>query len=154
MKMIFVGIIVPLFILAGCASMKESVITGVGVGAASGAATGSMASPANRKKGALTGALIGAAIGGISSYFIHDGLKKRDGQVRRETLFNLDKFNVSSPRGVSTGGQHGLTMPVVESQWIDTQVKGKQLVEGHRIWLITEDPQWVPGKKLKKKEKR
>ena len=34
-------------------------------------------------------------------------------------------------------------MPKVEVEWVDTQVKGKRLVEGLRVWVVTEDPQWV-----------
>ncbi len=141
-------------LLSGCASMKESIITGAGLGAAGGAATGASMFVRNRGKGALTGALTGAVIGAIGSYFIHNGMKKRDDKIRKETLFNLDKFNVSSPQGSTYKGHHQLTMPVVEGKWIETQVKGSKLVEGHRVWIITETPQWIPAKKPKKRRKK
>ncbi|MCB9092884.1 MAG: hypothetical protein H6621_00120 [Halobacteriovoraceae bacterium] len=137
-------------LVTGCATMRDSVLTGMGTGAALGAANGAALSSDNRNKGALTGALVGVAVGGIASYFIHNGLEKRDARIRRDTLFNLEKFNVSGPQGMSIDGGHGLTMPVVESQWVDTQVQGKKLVEGHRVWVISEEPQWVPAKKSKK----
>lgn len=145
MVLLFCG----LSILSGCATTGGSVLLGASAGAAAGAGVGSVASPESRSQGAVTGALIGAVVGGLSGLFVHKTLESRDNQTRRETLFNLEKFNVSSPRGASSSDGHGLTMPVVESQWVDTEVQGKKLVEGHRVWVITEEPQWVPGKNTK-----
>ena len=136
----------------GCSSMKESLTLGIGTGVATGAVAGSTLS-SNRGKGALKGALIGGAVSGVISYFIHKGLDKRDQKTRRDTLFNLDKFGVDYPKNYSTGNNPGLSMPVVESQWVDTQVQGKKLVEGHRVWVISEEPQWIPNQELKKKKK-
>lgn len=134
--------------------MKDSLVTGIGAGAVVGAA-GSSATYKGQKKGkaAISGALIGAAIGGLTSYFIHDGLKKRDAKTRRETIFNLDKHNVSAPRGYQMQGNHGITMPVVEGEVIEEHVSpdGKRLIESHRIWHIKEDAQWVPTPGHKKK---
>ena len=90
--------------------------------------------------------MIVGAIGGIASYFLHKGLEQRDDSTRRDTLFNLEKFNVSTPssyQSSATGGP-GLTAPRVDAQWVDTQVQGKKLIEGHRVWTITEDVQWQP----------
>ena len=128
----------------GCSTMKESLILGVSTGAIAGASLNK-----NKKKGAL----IGGAITGLATYFIYKGLKKRDQKIRRETLFNLDKFGVDYPKNYSSGNNPGLSMPVVESQWVDTQVQGKKLVEGHRVWMISEEPQWIPNKELKKEKK-
>ena len=136
----------------GCSTMKESLTLGIGTGLATGAVAGSSLSK-DRGKGALKGALIGGAISGIASYFIHTGINKRDQTTRRETLFNLDKFGVDYPKNYSSGNNPGLSMPVVESQWVDTQVQGKKLVEGHRVWMISEEPQWIPNQQLKKEKK-
>jgi hypothetical protein len=135
----------------GCSTMKKSLTLGISTGAVTGAMTGASLSK-NRGQGALNGALIGGVISGIASYFIHNKLEKRDQKTRRETLFNLDKFGVDYPKNYSSGNNPGLSMPVVESQWVGTQVKGKKLVEGHRVWIISEDPQWIPNKKHKKKK--
>ncbi|WP_127718213.1 hypothetical protein [Halobacteriovorax sp. HLS] len=136
----------------GCSTMRESLTLGISTGAATGAVAGASLNK-NSGKGALQGALVGGAISGIASYFIHKGLKKRDQKTRRETLFNLDKFGIDYPKNYSTGNGPGLSMPVVESEWVDTQVKGKKLVEGHRVWIISEEPQWIPNSELKKEKK-
>ena len=149
---------VPILIMAlailttGCSTMRESLTLGISTGAATGAVAGASLNK-NKGKGALQGALVGGAISGIASYFLHKGLKKRDQKTRRETLFNLDKFGVDYPKNYSTGNGPGLSMPVVESEWVDTQVKGKKLVEGHRVWIISEEPQWIPNSELKKEKK-
>jgi hypothetical protein len=135
--------------LVGCSTMKESLVLGIGSGAATGAITGSVIVDKNRGQAALQGALLGGVIGGIASYFIHGTVQKRDDLIRRETLFNLEKFNVSTPSPSSSmpsqGSGPAITSPKVEMQWIDTQVQGKKLIEGHRVWIMTEDAQWIPS---------
>lgn len=133
--------------LIGCSTMRESLVVGAGSGAATGAIGAASIADKNKGQAAVQGALIGGLIGGVASYFLHKGLDKRDQRVRRETLFNLEKFDVSSPMGRSGSSSygHGITKPRVEAQWIDTQVKDKKLIEGHRVWVITEDPEWIPN---------
>lgn len=135
-----------------CSTMRDSLLTGIGSGAALGAAGGSLSGSHDKKKATIAGALIGAAIGGIGSYFLHKKIKRKEEKIRRDTLFNLDRHDVSAPLGfkAKSGYGHGVSMPMVESEWVDTQVKGKKLVEGHRIWMITEDAKWIPSKEVKK----
>ncbi len=139
-------------LLTGCSSMKESLSFGVSTGVATGAMAGAYLHK-NRGSGAFQGALIGGAISGIATYFIHKKLKKRDQKTRRETLFNLDKFGVDYPKNYSTDNVPSLSKPIVDAQWIDTQVQGKKLIEGHRVWIISEEPQWLPNHELKKEKK-
>ena len=80
--------------VCACSTMNQSLLTGTVTGAAIGAASGSGFSTENRSEAAGKGALIGAAVGLISSYFVHNGLEKRDADTRRETLLNLEKFGV------------------------------------------------------------
>jgi hypothetical protein len=127
--------------------MKDSIIAGVGVGAASGALGGSLMSPRNRSQGILSGALIGAAIGGIGSYFIHGSLEKRDTKTRKDTLLNLDKFSVSRPSQSSNPVQDfKLSAPDVDKDCFDWEVKGGKLVQKHCVWTIKGNSFWVPPK--------
>ncbi len=80
--------------LCGCATTSKSLLMGVGTGAAVGTAAGVGFSSHDRGGGAWKGALIGAGVGLVSSYFIHNGMEKRDADVRRETLLNLERFGV------------------------------------------------------------
>lgn len=90
--------VVLTLVMTSCSSMKESLVFGTGAGAATGAITGAaMTPPKYRTKMALQGALVGGLIGGIASFFMQKQVEKRDEKVRRETLFNLEKFNVSRP---------------------------------------------------------
>lgn len=130
--------------LNSCATMSDSLIVGIGSGAAAGAALAH-----NGKGDAGTGAAVGAAIGGLSAYLIHKGIEKREEKIRRETLLNLEKFDVSTPPksgtvSIPAGGGHFLTKPVVDMEWVETQVQGDKLVEGHRVWRIIEKPKWIP----------
>ena len=132
-------------ILCSCATMSDSLILGIGSGAAAGSA---ISNQNNGDKGA--GAAVGAVIGGLSAYLIHKGIEKREEKIRRDTLLNLEKFDVSTPPksgmvSIPTGGGHFLTKPVVDMEWVETQVQGDKLVEGHRVWRIIEKPKWIPS---------
>ena len=130
----------------GCATVKDSLLTGLVSGAAIGAAGGSTMKSKNRNKSIAVGALVGAALGTLIGHSVHKDLKKRDAQVRRDTLFNLDKFDVSQPNGRRFQGERGLTLPIVDSEYIDEHVTedGTKLIEGHKVWKIQEGVQWIP----------
>ena len=38
--------------------------------------------------------MIGGVVGGLASYFIHGSLESRDARVRKDTVLNLEKFDV------------------------------------------------------------
>lgn len=131
--------------LCSCASMSDSIMLGIGSGAAAGVAIANQG-----QKDSGSGAAVGALVGGLSAYFIHKGIQNREERVRRETLLNLEKYDVSAPtKGgsvtIPTGGGHFLTKPVVDMEWMETQVQGDKLVEGHRVWRIVEKPKWIPS---------
>ena len=150
-KKILMSLMLLSFIFTGCSTMKNSIVTGLSAGAITGGTTGVIAG--KKKKDALTGMLIGGLVGGVASYFIHNGLEKRDKIVRKDTLLNLEKFDIQAPYSFNGETEHGLSMPTVDSQWIETQVKGKKLIEGHRMWIISEDPKWIPNVKRDKNKK-
>jgi len=133
-------------IFCGCSTMSDSLILGVGTGAAVGGIVGHNSG----SQDAGAGAAIGAAVGGLASYVLHKRAEKNEEKIRRETLLNLEKYDVSSPRGSSPKnsgeGDHLLTKPVVDIDWVETQVQGDKLIEGHRVWRIIEKPKWIPGK--------
>lgn len=140
--------------------MTESLLLGLGTGAVGGVVISNQSGGGSSEK-VGTGAAIGAAVGGLSAYFIHKGMEKRDERLRRETLLNLEKYDVSAPQRLSPtapahGGGHGLTKPVVDMEWVETKVEGDRLVEGHKVWRIIEKPKWIPSEDMKpagKKEK-
>ena len=129
--------------------MKDSLITGFTTGAAVGAAGGVAVNKKDRGKSAAIGAITGGVLGLIISNYTHSHLKKRDAKIRRSTLFNLDKYDVAAPKNHHIKGEHGITMPVIDSDYIEehTSSDGKKLIEGHRVWIIKEDSQWTPKKK-------
>jgi hypothetical protein len=124
-----------------------------GVGGSAGAVIGSKIPGKNKKKSTIVGALVGAAVSGLAGYLFHRSVEKREDKIRRDTLFNLDRFDVSTPQGFGFSTAHGVTAPKIESEWIPTRVQGKKLIEGHKVWLITDETKWVPnvGKPRNKK---
>lgn len=81
--------------IAGCSTVTKSTLMGAATGAAVGGASGALIDKQNSGQAALTSALIMGVIGGIAGYFTHDALENRDAEVRKETLFNIEKFGVS-----------------------------------------------------------
>lgn len=79
----------------GCASTMQSTLLGFGTGAVVGAASGAILNQEDKVKSALVTALIMGTIGGISGYFTQHALEDRDASVRKDTLFNMEKFGVS-----------------------------------------------------------
>ena len=142
---IFCAVLSCVLICIGCASVKKSVSLGVGVGAVTGAASLALISHETKQdKGALIGALSGAVVGGVASYLIHHQLQDRDAQVRKATLFNLEKYGLSVPsyeRNKLPEVVQGVTFPVEAEDYVPTQRKGNQVMEGHRVWTIADTAQ-------------
>ena len=89
----FYPFLLSIFLLPGCASMNKSLILGAGTGAVTGLAVSDYAGK-HDSQNQTKASLLGALIGGITTYFVHRNLEKRDERVRQETLFNLEKFGV------------------------------------------------------------
>lgn len=87
-------------ILNGCATLKDSLILGAGSGVVAGAIAGGQFK-GDRGENAIKGAVIGGVLFGLASYVIHGSLEKRDANVRRETLMNLEHYEVLGFEGAS-----------------------------------------------------
>ena len=80
--------------LTGCASLRDSLILGAGSGAVVGGVAGGQIHHGDRRENAIKGVVLGGIVGGLASYLIHGGLESRDEAVRRDTLLNLEKYDV------------------------------------------------------------
>lgn len=134
----FVSLVMMGVVLSSCASMRDSLLIGVGSGAVSGAVVGAASTKDTKGKSAFAGAAVGALVGGVATYFVHKGLDKRDNSTRKETLFGLEKFGVTGvPRGMSS--TPSVSFRVIEEQTIETHRQGNKVIEGHRIWVLSDD---------------
>ena len=94
-------------VLSSCATLRDSLILGAGTGAVVGGVTGSRMG-GDKSENAIAGAVIGGIIGGLASYVIHGSLESRDTRVRKETLLNLEKYDVMG-RDAVLGGDSNQT---------------------------------------------
>lgn len=79
--------------LSCCSTLRDSLILGAGSGAALGGLAGGQV-PGAHDENTIKGAVIGGVVGGLASYVIHGSLESRDAKVRRDTLLNLEKYDV------------------------------------------------------------
>ncbi len=80
-------------ISTGCATLRDSLVLGAGTGVVLGGIAGNQ-SEGDRSENVLKGAVIGGFVLGMASYLIHGSLERRDARVRRETLMNLEHYEV------------------------------------------------------------
>lgn len=99
-KEIRAGLVAVLF-LSGCSTLRESLILGAGTGVAVGGILGNQSS-GERSENVIKGAVIGGVVMGLATYLIHGSLEKRDAGVRRETLMNLEHFEVLGFEGMNS----------------------------------------------------
>lgn len=143
----------------GCASVERSTFlgAGTGAGAAMGAATASAMANKDHGQVTLRGAGIGALVGGITGYILHKVIDKKESQVRKETLFNLESH------GISTGFD-GIDLkkfdtfvssPQVREDYIETHTvdDGRKLIQGHKTWTIIGNPQFNIGSPKRRKKR-
>jgi hypothetical protein len=86
--------------------MRESLILGAGSGALIGGVVGNN-SGAGGSENVIKGAVIGGAVMGLASYLLHNSLEKRDANTRRETLMNLEHYEVLGVEGITSKVSQG-----------------------------------------------
>jgi uncharacterized protein YcfJ len=129
MKKILVFILTA-SLMTGCASMKESFVTGVSVGAVGGAALGNAhGSGRSRDKSTRNGAIIGALLGAGFSYLAHKDKKKKLYKVQQSKIGNKNDTPL-------------LTQPKVKRVWVEDKVNGKRFIKGHWEYIIEEQSSW------------
>jgi hypothetical protein len=79
------------------------VILGAGTGVVVGGVAGGLVK-GDTGENALKGAVLGAVVGGLASYAIHEALESRDERVRKDTLMNLEKYDVMGRTSGSADG--------------------------------------------------
>ena len=106
----------------GCSTLRDSLIVGAGTGLASGAAAGAAREDGDKTENTLKGAVIGAAIGGLASYMIYGSLEKRDSNVRRETLMNLEHYEVMGFENAKTESAQQGKSKCMTTQEVDGKI--------------------------------
>lgn len=87
--------------LSGCSTLRDSLMLGAGTGVVVGGIVGGK-SNGDRGENTIAGAVIGGVALGLVSYAIHQSLEGRDSRVRRETLMNLEHYEVLGVGGLRT----------------------------------------------------
>ena len=117
--------------LNACATERDSIVLGIGIGSVIGGVGGAAAgAPSNNStRAGIAGAAIGAAIGGLAGYLQHkeDDEKKKDREAGR--VFPDD----NAPY---------VTKPVVKQIWVDDKIEDNVLVRGHWQYVITRPSTW------------
>ena len=119
-----------LLMLQGCATLKDSLITGAAIGATGGGLLGnSRGVGAERHRNTNKGALIGAALGMGISYLAHQSKIKNQNTKATSAPKNNNKVPL-------------LTRPKVKRVWVDDKIQGKRFVRGHWEYIIEEQSAW------------
>lgn len=88
-------------ILNGCSTLRDSLILGAGTGLVVGGIAGGQVE-GDKSENTIKGAVLGGVVFGLTSYLIHGSLGKRDTNVRRETLMNLEHYDVMGFEGLNS----------------------------------------------------
>lgn len=101
--------------------MRESLILGAGTGLVVGGIAGGQSS-GDRDENAIKGAVIGGVTAGLASYLIHGALEKRDANVRRETLMNLEHYDVLGFEGLNANPDGDRSGKCFTTQEVDGRI--------------------------------
>jgi uncharacterized protein YcfJ len=103
---------------SGCSTLKDSLIVGASSGAVLGGVAGAQ-SDGDRSENTIKGAVIGGVVGGLASYLIHGSLEKRDANVRRETLMNLEHYEVMGYENINSNSTKSSDSKCYRTQEVD-----------------------------------
>jgi uncharacterized protein YcfJ len=117
---LYVGILTAM-LFGGCATLKDSLILGAGSGAVLGGVAGAQ-SGGDKSESTIKGAVIGGVVGGLASYWLHGSLEKRDANVRRETLMNLEHYEVMGYENLNLDSKTGARSNCYTTQDVDGKV--------------------------------
>ncbi|USN48494.1 MAG: hypothetical protein H6626_05225 [Pseudobdellovibrionaceae bacterium] len=121
-----------LSLLPGCASLKDSLITGAAVGAASGGLMGNAHSRGHeRHKNTNKGLLIGAALGAGIGYLAYKTNKNKKAKEQKQKLLTSSKETIPL-----------LTRPKIKRVWVEDKIQGKRFIRGHWEYVIEEQSTW------------
>ena len=110
--------------VSGCATTRDSIFLGAGLGVGAGGAVGYSASGKHPLGPTLIGVASGAALGALLGYVIHGSNRKTEPPVTQDTI---NKSNLPF-----------LTKPEVKSMWVPDKIEedGRRYTEGHRVYFI------------------
>ncbi len=115
-------------ILTGCASTKESVLTGAAIGGSAGLVIGNQHK--NKKKARLIGAAVGSSLGGLMGYLSSKEKQKASKSKKKNSSNSL----LITPL---------LTKPKVRMYVEPDKIQGNKYIESHRVWVIESSPSWT-----------
>lgn len=107
--------------MSGCSTLRDSLILGAGTGVVVGGIAGGQMS-GDRGENAIKGAVIGGVAAGLASYVIHEALEKRDASVRRETLMNLEHYDVLGFDGLNASPDRDRSGKCFTTQEVDGRI--------------------------------
>lgn len=135
MKRIFLFLCIAT--LSACATQNKSVGLGAALGGGTGALVGSIADPGKngkyRTRNIILGTAIGSMAGAVTGSAIHDETERK----KKEAFL---KGQASSPQ--LQGAPPNLSVPKVETRWIEGRVVGNRYIEGHFEYIIIEPARW------------
>lgn len=125
-----VAVLTCLIVLSACATTRDSILAGIGVGAALGAGVGAAAGQpqGNELRAGAVGVVSGAAFGALMGYLAH----KED-----------ERRAAARPLPGEDGPLPALTKPVIRRVWVPDRVEEDKLIRGHFVYVIERQSEWT-----------
>jgi hypothetical protein len=129
----------------GCSTLGGSTAAGAGYGAAVGGVAGSLipGGSNSKPKNILIGSATGATLGALSGALIHKNMEDRE----REAFQNGKNSGGNGSHGTLVSSSRGsisrrYIAPKIERRWVDDEIRGNILVEGHYEQVVVEEGRW------------